>query len=107
MVQQGLWSPWRASSAPSATAPLAAVLSNGGISFGGVVSFIFGDLIIIPVLIIYARYYGRRTALLIGSVFYAAMVGAGYAIELVFTPLGLVPGGPRHAHVGDPGISWN
>ncbi len=83
------------------------MLSNGGISFGGVVSFIFGDLIIIPVLIIYARYYGRRTALLIGSVFYAAMVGAGYAIELVFTPLGLVPGGPRHAHVGDPGISWN
>ncbi len=87
--------------------PLAAVLWNGGISFGGVISFIFADLIIIPILIIYAKYYGRRTAALLFAAFYAAMVLAGYAIELIFTPPGLTPTGPRHAHVGDQGISWN
>ena len=87
--------------------PLAAVLWNGGISFGGVISFIFADLIIIPLLLIYAKYYGRRMAWFLFATFYATMVAAGFAIELVFTPLGLVPTGPRHARVGDQGISWN
>jgi uncharacterized membrane protein YraQ (UPF0718 family) len=87
--------------------PLAAVLWNGGISFGGVVSFIFADLIIIPILIIYAKYYGRRMAWFLFGTFYATMVGAGYLVELIFTPLGLVPTGPRHASVGETGIKWN
>ncbi len=87
--------------------PLAAVLWNGGISFGGVASFIFADLIIIPILVIYAKYYGRRMAWFLFGTFYAAMVCAGYVIELVFTPLHLVPTGRRHAFVGDTGISWN
>jgi uncharacterized membrane protein YraQ (UPF0718 family) len=87
--------------------PLAAVLWNGGISFGGVVSFIFADLIIIPLLLIYRKYYGARMAWFLFGTFYATMVAAGYVIELVFNPLGLVPGGPRHAHVGDQGPSWN
>jgi uncharacterized membrane protein YraQ (UPF0718 family) len=88
-------------------APLAAVLWNGGISFGGVISFIFADLIIVPLLVIYAKYYGARMAWFLFGTFYATMAAAGYVIELVFAPLGLVPAGRRHAHVGDAGISWN
>ena len=64
--------------------PLAAVLWNGGISFGGVVSFIFADLIIIPILIIYRKYYGTRAMLAIAGSFYATMVAAGYFIEIVY-----------------------
>ena len=71
--------------------PLAAVLWNGGISFGGVISFIFADLIIIPILVIYAKYYGRRMAWFLFGTFYVTMVAAGYVIELVFTPLGPRP----------------
>jgi uncharacterized protein len=87
--------------------PLAAVLWNGGISFGGVVSFIFADLIIIPIVHIYRRYYARRAAWLITWTFYVSMVAAGYAIELIFQVLGLVPEGPRHANVGETSIHWN
>jgi uncharacterized membrane protein YraQ (UPF0718 family) len=87
--------------------PLAAVLWNGGISFGGVVSFIFADLIIIPILLIYAKYYGRRMAWFLFGTFYLTMVAAGYVIELVFTPLHLVPTGQRHASVGETGITWD
>jgi hypothetical protein len=87
--------------------PLAAVLWNGGISFGGVVSFIFADLIIIPIIVIYAKYYGRRVAAFLTVTFYVTMVAAGYVIELLFAPLHLIPTGPRHASVGDNGVSWN
>ena len=88
-------------------APLAAVLWNGGISFGGVIAFIFADLIIIPLLFIYAKYYGRRMAWFLFATFYATMAAAGYIIEFVFGPLGLIPSGTRHANVGASGISWN
>ncbi|RFA06723.1 hypothetical protein B7R21_18885 [Subtercola boreus] len=86
--------------------PLAAVLWNGGISFGGVVSFIFADLIIIPIILIYKKYYGWAVALRITGIFYAAMVLAGYAVELIFTPLGLVPTN-RNLSIVEAGISWN
>jgi uncharacterized membrane protein YraQ (UPF0718 family) len=86
--------------------PLAAVLWNGGISFGGVVAFIFADLIIIPILIIYRKYYGTRMALALLGVFYSAMVIAGYIVEFLFSGLGLVPAS-RSARVGDVGVSWN
>ncbi len=71
--------------------PMAAVLWNGGISFGGVVAFLFADLIILPILNIYRKYYGWRIALILTAVFYAAMVLAGYAVELIFGALHLVP----------------
>jgi uncharacterized membrane protein YraQ (UPF0718 family) len=87
--------------------PLAAVLWNGGISFGGVVSFIFADLIILPIIVIYAKYYGRRMALFLTATFYVTMVAAGYVIELVFSPLHLIPKGTRHASVGENGVIWN
>jgi uncharacterized protein len=86
--------------------PLAAVLWNGGISFGGVVAFIFADLIIIPILAIYRKYYGTAMMLTILGVFYATMVAAGYIIEFLFGGLGLIPA-ERDAKVGAIGIQWN
>ncbi|MEN3357598.1 MAG: uncharacterized protein V7637_1580 [Mycobacteriales bacterium] len=86
--------------------PLAAVLWNGGISFGGVVSFLFADLIVIPVLLIYRKYYGTRMALFVFGTFYTAMAAAGYVIELVFTPLGLIPA-TRDARALETHVSWN
>jgi uncharacterized membrane protein YraQ (UPF0718 family) len=86
--------------------PLAAVLWNGGISFGGVVSFIFADLIILPILNIYRKYYGWRMAAFIAATFYATMVLAGYAVELIFNLLHLVPG-TRNAQVIEAHIAWN
>jgi uncharacterized protein len=86
--------------------PLAAVLWNGGISFGGVVAFIFADLIIIPILAIYRKYYGTAMMLTILGIFYATMVAAGYIIEFLFGSLGLIPA-ERDAKVGAIGIQWN
>ncbi len=86
--------------------PLAAVLWNGGISFGGVIAFIFADLIILPILAIYRKYYGTRMALFLFGTFYAAMVAAGYIIELVFGGLGLVPS-RGSATIVEGGITWN
>jgi uncharacterized membrane protein YraQ (UPF0718 family) len=71
--------------------PLAAVLWNGGISFGGVISFIFADLIIIPILNIYRKYYGRRMMLFLFGISYVAMAATGLGVELVFGGLGLIP----------------
>ena len=85
--------------------PLAVVLWKGGISFGGVVAFIFADLLIVPILNIYRKYYGARMALFLAGTFYVAMAAAGYVIELVFGGLGLVPDQhaaklPRMTNVG-------
>jgi uncharacterized membrane protein YraQ (UPF0718 family) len=71
--------------------PLAVVLWNGGISFGGVISFIFADLIIIPILNIYRKYYGGRTSLYLLATSYVAMVLAGLIIGGLFQVLGLTP----------------
>jgi uncharacterized membrane protein YraQ (UPF0718 family) len=86
--------------------PLAAVLWNGGISFGGVISFIFADLLILPILNIYRKYYGTKMMLTLLGTFYAAMVAAGYLIELIFGAANLIPG-QRNAMVMTAGISWN
>ena len=71
--------------------PLAAVLWRGGISFGGVVSFIFADLIVLPILDIYRKYYGGRVAVYILATFYVTMAAAGYVVELLFAALGVIP----------------
>ena len=86
--------------------PLAAVLWNGGISFGGVIAFIFADLIILPILVIYRKYYGTTMMLTILGIFYATMVAAGYIIEIAFGGLGLIPA-TRAATVTQTGITWN
>jgi len=88
--------------------PLASLLWAHGISFGGVISFIYADLLVIPILVIYGKYYGVRAAAWIAGIFYVAMVLAGIIVDLVFTALGLIPQGSRppsaieHAH-----IIWN
>jgi uncharacterized membrane protein YraQ (UPF0718 family) len=86
--------------------PLAAVLWNGGISFGGVVSFIFADLIILPILNIYRKYYGWRMAAFVAATFFVTMVLAGYAVELLFGVAHLVPT-ERSAKVIEPHLAWN
>jgi uncharacterized membrane protein YraQ (UPF0718 family) len=86
--------------------PLAAVLWNGGISFGGVISFIFADLIVLPILNIYRKYYGGRMARFLLATSYTAMVIAGLLIELVFEAIGLVPR-ERAAVVAEPHVALN
>ena len=86
--------------------PLAVVLWAGGISFGGVVAFLFADLIILPILNIYRRYYGWRMAVLLAAALYLTAAVAGYVVEVVFGGLGWIPS-PDTAHLPDEGISWN
>jgi uncharacterized membrane protein YraQ (UPF0718 family) len=86
--------------------PLAAVLWNGGISFGGVIAFIFADLIILPILNIYRKYYGMKMAGFLFVTFYAAMAGAALIVELMFGILGLVPP-ERAARVVEASLTWN
>ncbi len=86
--------------------PLAAVLWNGGISFGGVVSFIFADLIVFPLLDIYRKYYGVKMSAFLFATFYASMAGAAFTIELLFRILGLIPT-ERNATIMSGGISFN
>ena len=86
--------------------PLAAVLWNGGISFGGVLAFIFADLLILPILDIYRRYYGWKMAGFIFASFYATMATAGLVVEFLFQGLGLEPTA-RNAKVIMAHVSWN
>ena len=71
--------------------PLAAALWKGGISFGGVVSFIFADLISFPLLLVYRRYYGTRLMARMLLVFWCVMSVAGLVTEVIFRATGLVP----------------
>ena len=86
--------------------PLAVVLWRGGISFGGVIAFIFADLIILPILDIYRKYYGLRMSAYLLAVSYAAMVLAGLIIGLAFNLVGATPTN-RNILVFDTTISWN
>ncbi|MGW4391778.1 permease [Streptomyces sp. NPDC004685] len=86
--------------------PLAVVLWKGGISFGGVVAFIFADLLILPILNIYRKYYGAKMALFLLGTFYLAMVIAGYIVEFAFGGLGLIPD-RADAEIPMGGVRWN
>jgi uncharacterized membrane protein YraQ (UPF0718 family) len=86
--------------------PLAAILWTGGISFGGVMAFIFADLIVLPILNIYRKYYGGRMSLFLLVTFYVAMAAAGLIVELVFRLFGLVPD-ERNAKVVEASIQLN
>jgi uncharacterized membrane protein YraQ (UPF0718 family) len=86
--------------------PLAAVLWNGGISFGGVVAFIFADLIVIPILNIYRKYYGLKMAGFLFVTFYAAMVVAALIVDLIFGGFALIPS-EHKAWVVEASITWN
>ena len=91
---------------PVGNVPLAAVLWNGGISFGGVLAFIFADLIVLPILDIYRRYYGWRMAGFLLAAFYATMVAAGLVVEFLFQGLQLAPS-ERTAKVAHVSVTWN
>ena len=86
--------------------PLAAVLWNGGISFGGVIAFIYADLIVLPIIDIYRKYYGWKVSGMIIGVFYIAMMAAALIIELLFQALGLVPS-QRNAQIVEASITFN
>jgi uncharacterized protein len=86
--------------------PLAAVLWNGGISFGGVLAFIFGDLIVLPILNIYRKYYGWRMTGFLFASFYATMVAAGLAVEFLFDGIG-IERTARNAKVIEASVTWN
>ncbi len=86
--------------------PLAAVLWNGGISFGGVIAFLFADLIILPILNIYRKYYGLKVSGLLFVLFYLAMTLASLAVEFLFAALHLIPQ-QRRAQVAGMAFSWN
>lgn len=88
--------------------PLASVLWSGGISFGGVIAFIYADLIIVPLILVYRKYYGRRAATYITLVLFASMVIAGLVVDLLFGALHLIPTGPRPASaLSQAHFAWN
>jgi YHS domain-containing protein len=75
--------------------PLAAVLWSGGISFGGVLAFLFADLIVLPIIAIYRKYYGGRFTVRITGLMFVTMVIAALIVDGIFSALGLIPTGPR------------
>lgn len=86
--------------------PLAAVLWNGGISFGGVIAFLFADLIVLPILDIYRKYYGLKVSMLLAGLFYVSMSAAALVVEGAFGLLHLIP--KQHAaRVMEEAIRWN
>ena len=86
--------------------PLAAVLWNGGISFGGVVAFLFADLIVLPILDIYRKYYGLKISVFLLAVFYVSMAAAALVVEFLFGMLHLIP--KQHsARIVEEAIRWN
>jgi uncharacterized protein len=87
--------------------PLASLLWSSGISFGGVISFIYADLIIIPLILIYRKYYGTKAALYITTVLFASMVSAGIIVDLLFGTLGLIPTVRPPSAIAQASFQWN
>jgi uncharacterized protein len=88
--------------------PLAAVLWAGGISFAGVISFIYADLIIVPLLLVYRKYYGLKVAALISSIMFGAIVLSALAVDALFDVAGLIPETrPDVDSITSRGIGWN
>jgi len=86
--------------------PLAATLWHGGATFGGVVAFVFADLIALPLLAIYRRYFGLRVTLRILVAFWATMSAAGLAVEYLFRLVRIPEPAPVHAMV-EHGPAWD
>ena len=80
--------------------PLAAVLWAGGISFAGVIAFLFADLIVLPIVAIYRKFYGGRAAALLAGVMFGAMVLAALVVDGLFSLVGLAPVAPAVDRVG-------
>ncbi|MCU1461357.1 MAG: hypothetical protein JWO37_1432 [Acidimicrobiales bacterium] len=86
--------------------PMAAALWHGGISFGGVISFIFADLIALPLVLIYRKYYGGRLALRLFATFYVVMAAAGLVVEGLFALVGAIPK-TRPTTIASTHFAWN
>jgi YHS domain-containing protein/uncharacterized membrane protein YraQ (UPF0718 family) len=86
--------------------PMAAALWHGGISFGGVISFIFADLIALPLVLIYRKYYGNKLALRLFATFYVVMAAAGLITEGLFALFGGIPK-TRPENIVDTSFQWN
>ena len=88
--------------------PLAAVLWAGGISFGGVIAFIYADLIIVPLVVFYGKTYGRGMTVRLVAVMFVAMAAAALVVDGIFSAAGLVPSKRPSIHsVASRGIHWN
>ncbi|HXX42080.1 MAG TPA: permease [Chthoniobacterales bacterium] len=88
--------------------PLASLLWSNGISFGGVISFIYADLLVVPIILIYLKYFGGRATICIVCIFYASMVASGIIVDVLFAATGLIPRGPRPpAAIEHATIHWN
>jgi uncharacterized membrane protein YraQ (UPF0718 family)/YHS domain-containing protein len=88
--------------------PLAAVLWAGGISFSGVIAFIYADLLIIPIVIAYSKYYGRPMTVRLVAIMFAAIVAAALIVDGIFSALGLVPSErPSIDSISSRAIGWN
>ena len=88
--------------------PLAALLWSSGIGFGGVIAFIYGDLLVLPLLFAYRKYYGTKLAAYLAVVLFISMVIAGIIVDWIFTTIGLAPAQHQaSAAMMHPGFSWN
>jgi uncharacterized membrane protein YraQ (UPF0718 family) len=88
--------------------PLAAVLWGGGISFAGVIAFIYADLLIIPLVLIYLRYYGRTVTLRLVAIMFATMAAAALLVDAIFSAAGIIPTTrPSIESITGRGIEWN
>ena len=87
--------------------PLASVLWSGGISFGGVISFIYADLIIVPLILIYRKYYGTKAALYITAILFISMVSAGIIVDLLFGAFRLIPAVRPSSAIAEASFQWN
>jgi len=87
--------------------PLAAALWHGGISFGGVIAFIFADLIAMPLILIYRKYYGTKLTIRLVGLFYVVMVLAGLAVEGIFSLAGAIPRAAPDHQIATAHFAWN
>ena len=87
--------------------PMAAVLWGSGVSFGGVLAFLFADLIVLPLLDVYRRYYGWKMAAYIGVVFYVTMVATALIMDLAWGSLGWIPRHHRNVQAAMGHVSIN
>jgi uncharacterized protein len=88
--------------------PLAAVLWGGGISFAGVIAFIYADLLIIPLILIYNRYYGRRVTVRLVAIMFVSMAAAALAVDAIFSAADIIPSTrPSIESITERGIGWN
>ena len=88
--------------------PLAAVLWAGGISFSGVIAFVYADLIVVPIVFIYRKYYGGAVTVRLVAIMFAAMVASALVVDAIFTALDLVPTHrPSIESISERDIAWN